>query len=188
MNDRPVPVRFEEVLGSRLHQVGAEQPQSLAEPDPRRRLVVRYLTAEGAHPRGVEVRGSWASRTVRGFAGPAEQARTVHPRSVTIEVRQSREHVADRSVDRRARLVSNRSSTRLLHRAHRPTHPIRLSPLSLLSEVCVPPLVERASVGIYAVLRSGDIREHLPRPVLQTGSPRNCSAASSRSRPAHPRR
>src|SRR5437763_1666817 len=43
MNDRPVAVRFEEVLGSRLHQVGAEQPQSLAEPYPRRRLIVGYL-------------------------------------------------------------------------------------------------------------------------------------------------
>ena len=58
MNDRPVPVRFEAVLGSRLHYVQAEPPQSLAEPDLRRRLVVGYLTAEGAHPRGVEVRGS----------------------------------------------------------------------------------------------------------------------------------
>src|SRR5436305_1734847 len=53
MNDRPVSVRFEEVLGSCLHQVGAEPPQSLAEPDPRRRLVVRYLTAKGADRRGV---------------------------------------------------------------------------------------------------------------------------------------
>src|SRR5262249_22693081 len=46
---------------------------------------------------------------------PAEQAGTVHPRSVTIEVRQAREHLADRSVDRRARLESNCRSTYLLH-------------------------------------------------------------------------
>jgi hypothetical protein len=48
------------------------------------------------------------------LAGPAEQARTVHPRSVTVEVRQSREHVADWLVDRRADLVSN-GSNRLLY-------------------------------------------------------------------------
>ena len=54
MNDRPVAVRFEEVLGSRLHQVGAEPAQSLGEPDSRRRLVVGYLTAERAHPRGIQ--------------------------------------------------------------------------------------------------------------------------------------
>jgi hypothetical protein len=115
MNDRPVQVRFEEVLRSRLHQVGAEPPQSLAEPDPRQRLVVGYLTAEGAHPRGIRVRGSCAQRTVGGLGGPAEQARTVHPFSVTIEVRQSREHLVDGSVDGCPRLVSNRSSSRLFH-------------------------------------------------------------------------
>src|SRR5439155_7996846 len=80
MNDRPVPVRFEEVLGSRLHQVGAKPPQSLAEPDPRRRLVVRYLTAEGAHPRGVDVHGSWASR-VRAARSVFEQKQPATPRS-----------------------------------------------------------------------------------------------------------
>src|SRR5215216_7780916 len=115
MNDRPVPVRLKEVLGSRLHQVGAEPPQSLAEPDPRRRLVVGHFTAEGAHPRGVEVRRSWAEATIRRLAAPTEQTRAVHPCRVTIQVRQSREHLADGSVDRRARLVPNGGTTRLLH-------------------------------------------------------------------------
>jgi hypothetical protein len=49
------------------------------------------------------------------MAGPAEQARTVHLFSVTIQVRRSREHVADGSIDRRARLVSNHGSSRLIH-------------------------------------------------------------------------
>jgi hypothetical protein len=123
MNDRPAPVRFEAVLRSRLHHVQAEPPKSLAEPDLRRRLVVGYLTAEGAHPRGVEVRRSWAWRAVRGLAGSAEQARTVHPRSVPVQVRQSREHIADGSVDRRARLVSNRGGTHLLHALTAPPNP-----------------------------------------------------------------
>src|SRR5690348_17351704 len=120
MNHRPVPISFEEVIGSRLYQIGSEQPQCFAEADPERRLVVRYLTAERAHSRGVEVRGARASTTVRALTGLAEQARAMHPRPVTIEVRQSLEHVNDRSVDRRARLVPNRRSTRLLDALARP--------------------------------------------------------------------
>jgi hypothetical protein len=44
----------------------------------------------------------------------------MHPRPVTIEVRQSLEDVNDRSVDRRARRVPNRRGTRLLDAMARP--------------------------------------------------------------------
>ena len=143
INDRPVPVRFEAVLRSRLHQVQAEPPQSLAKPDLRRRLVVGYLTAEGAHPRGVEVRRSRAWRAIRGLAGSAEQAPTVHPRSVTIQVRQPREHVADGSVNRRARLVSNRSGTHLLHARTAPRNPTLL----LIAVPKAPPAASCIGIG-----------------------------------------
>src|SRR5947208_2591303 len=115
MNDRLVLVRFEDVLRSRLHQVGAEPAESLAETDPRRWLVVGHFTAERAHPRGVEVIRSQAERAVGGLPGPAEQTRTAHPRPVTIQVGQTREHVADGSVDRRARLVPNAGTGSLRH-------------------------------------------------------------------------
>src|SRR5689334_11944278 len=107
MNDRLVPVRLEDVLRSRLHQVGAEPAESLAETDPRRWLVIGHFPAEGAHPGGVEVSRSQADRAVGGLPGPAEQTRAAHPHPVTIQVGQPREHVADGPVDRRARLVPN---------------------------------------------------------------------------------
>src|SRR2546423_4922974 len=50
MNDRLVPVRLEDVLRSRLHQVGPEPAESLAETDPRRWLVVGHFTTERSHP------------------------------------------------------------------------------------------------------------------------------------------
>jgi hypothetical protein len=43
MNDCPIPVRLEDVLGTRFHQVGAEPAESLAENDPRRWRVVGHL-------------------------------------------------------------------------------------------------------------------------------------------------
>src|SRR5262249_43177330 len=107
MNDRLVPVLLQGVRRSCLHQLGAEPAESLAETDPRRWLVVGHFTAEGAHPRGVEVSRSLAKRAVGGLPGPTEQTRATHPRPVTIQVGQTREHVADGPVDRRARFVPN---------------------------------------------------------------------------------
>src|SRR5689334_17875005 len=115
MNDRLVPVRLEDVLRSRLHQIGAEPAESLAETDPRRWLVVGHFTAECAHPRGVEVSRSEAERAVEGLPGPAEQARAAHPRPVTIQVGQTREHVADGSVDRGAYLIPNGGTGSVRH-------------------------------------------------------------------------
>jgi len=91
------------------------QTESLAETDPRRWLVVGHFTAERAHPRGIEVSRSQAERAVGGLPGPAEQTRAAHPRPVTIQVGQTREHVADGSVDRRARLVPNGGTGSLRH-------------------------------------------------------------------------
>src|SRR3954452_21998915 len=107
MNDRLVPVRLEDVLRSRLHEAGAEPAESLAETDPSWWLVVGHFTTERAHPRGVKVSRSLAERAGGGLPGPAEQARAAHPRPVTIKVGQTREHLADGSVDRRSRLVPN---------------------------------------------------------------------------------
>ena len=109
-----VPIRLEEVVRSRFHQVGTEPAEGLAETDPRGCLVVGHFTTERAHSRGVEVSRSRAERTVGGQAGPAEQTRAVHPRRVPIEVGQVSEDVAHGSIDRGARLVPNGATCSLL--------------------------------------------------------------------------
>src|SRR5215208_1779394 len=116
MNDRPVLVRLKEVLGPGLRYVGAKPPQHLPKSNPRRRLELGHFTAEGAHPRRIKVCRPLTERTIGSLAAPSEQPRAVHPGPVALQVSQPREHVRDRSVDRRARLVPHGATSRLLHR------------------------------------------------------------------------
>ena len=134
MNDRPVPVHFG---GTRV------SPPSGRSRTTGESRGTRSATAAGSplSDRGTCL-SAWRQSTL--FLGLADRQRFgrtggtspsgASTSSVTIDVCQSREHVADRSVDRRARLVSNRSTTRLRHALTAPHIRFNCHRLSLRSE------------------------------------------------------
>src|SRR5690242_5556977 len=112
---RLVPVRVEAEGRPRLHQIEAEPAESLGEADPCLRFVFSHLTAERAHPRGVEVRRAHTNRTWGRLPGSTKQSHATHPRPVAIQVSQTLKNIADWSVDRRRSLVLNLGACSLLH-------------------------------------------------------------------------